>query len=193
MARTLRQRAARILVEVVSVVFAVLVALAVDEWRQDRQVRHDAEAAKAAILAELRANDAELVRTGPSVDSLAARLAVLRERIRAGSRSTTGSLNVQLPDFSDAAWRTAQMTRATTHLDLAWLIRVAKAYEAQSLYTDLRNDVVHTFAGINGDESTSALTRLAGQLGVLQQLGAGLEAKYDTIFAPPADTTGGSP
>lgn len=178
----LRERATRILVEIVSVVFAVLVALGVDEWRQARQDRERAEAARTAVLAELRSNRDELERSAPSIDSLLARLPGVRDGVRRGEPETL-QVRVDLPDFSDAAWETAQMTQATAHMELPWLIRVARAYQAQRLYSDLRTDVVRTFTGINSGESAASLGRLAGQLQVLRQLGRGLEAKYDTIFA----------
>ncbi len=177
----LRDRATRILVEIVSVVFAVLVALGFDEWRQGRQVREQAEQARAAVLAELRSNRDELARSSPSIDSMLARLPAVSAAIRRGE-SQALEVRVNLPDFSDAAWETAQMTQATARLDLTWLIQVARAYQAQRLYSELRTDVVRTFTGINADDSSS-LRRLSGQLQVLRQLGQGLEAKYDTIFA----------
>jgi hypothetical protein len=182
MAGTLRSKTVRLLVEVVSVVFAVLVALAVDELRQDHAERQQAEAARAAVLAEVHSNLEELRRTRPSLDSLETLLAAIRDSTEGGRSSRGESLHLELPDFSDAAWRTAQMTQATAHLPLPWLIRVSKAYEAQGLYESLRTDVIRTFGSIVGGQSETGLQRLGAQVGVLQDVGRGLEAKYDTIF-----------
>ena len=183
MAGTFRQRALRVLVEVVSVVFAVLVALAVDEVRQDHAERQQAQAARAAVVAELASNMDELRRTEPSIDSLAVRLDSLGDAARSGGRTGEAAFHLELPDFSRAAWETARMTQATAHLPLDWLIRVSKAYDTQALYESLRADVIRTFASVGYNGSSGSLALLAGQLHVLQDVGRGLEQKYDTIFA----------
>jgi hypothetical protein len=181
-AGTLRQKALRVLVEVVSVVFAVLVALAVDEVRQDHAERKQAQEARAAVLTELASNRGELRRTEPGLDSLSARLDAIDEAVARGTHPTPSALRIDLPDFSRAAWETAQMTQATAHLPLDWLIRVSKAYETQALYESLSTDVIRTFGSVGGEGLSAALPHLAGQLHVLQDVGRGLEQKYDSIF-----------
>jgi hypothetical protein len=182
MAGALRQKAVRLFVEVVSVIFAVLVALAVDELRQDHAQRQQAEAARTAVLAEVHSNLDELRRTRPSLDSLETRLAGIRDSPEGGRSPRGDSLRLDLPEFSDAAWRTAQMTQATAHLPLPWLIRVSRAYETQGLYESLRTDVIRTFGSVAAGPSLTELRRLGAQVGVLEDVGRGLEAKYDTIF-----------
>ena len=47
------------------VVFAVTVALAVEEWREERQLQEFADRARAGVIAEVRANIDEFERTVP--------------------------------------------------------------------------------------------------------------------------------
>jgi hypothetical protein len=200
-AGSFRQRALRVLVEVVSVVFAVLVALAVDEVRQDHAERKQAQEARAAVLTELASNLGELRRTEPGLDSLTARLDAIDEAVARGTHPPPSALDLELPDFSRAAWETAQMTQATAHLPLDWLILVSKAYETQALYESLRTDVIRTFGSVGEEGVSGALPRLASQLHVLQEVSRGLEQKYDSIFAssgsgpstPDTAVSGGAP
>ena len=52
----------------------VLVALAVDEWRENAQFREQAERARASVLAEVGANLSELEATEASVEEFRAAL-----------------------------------------------------------------------------------------------------------------------
>src|SRR5689334_4619331 len=59
----LREKLPEILIEAASVVVAVLLAFAVDEWRDARAKREVAERAKRSIVSELQANRDELSRS----------------------------------------------------------------------------------------------------------------------------------
>ena len=99
----LRQKAPELALEAISVVFAVLVALAVDEWREERQYRELAERAVVAVAAEIESNRTELG------GSLAENQALL-ERVREAAEDTvlppTFSVNYQYSLLSTAAWQT---------------------------------------------------------------------------------------
>ena len=69
----------RVLVESALIVFSVLVALAVDEWRDSRTQRVRAEAALAAILSETEANRAAMQRARDLHQSIAPRLGTMQE------------------------------------------------------------------------------------------------------------------
>jgi hypothetical protein len=59
----LREKLPELLLEAASVVFAVLLALAVDEWRETRSRNALAARARASILEEIRGNATELRNT----------------------------------------------------------------------------------------------------------------------------------
>src|SRR5262245_21855151 len=56
----LRDKLPELLLEAASVVFAVLLALAVDEWRETKSQKALAARARASILEEIRGNESEL-------------------------------------------------------------------------------------------------------------------------------------
>lgn len=186
--RWIRARLPGVLVEVVSVVFAVLVALGVDEWRDNRELDQRASAARSAVLAEVRANRSELERTEGSMEAMVDSLAAGIARIHAGGAAQASlRINFDLPDFSDAAWRILQGSEAASHLDLDWLIRVSHAYELQESYDGMRQDVVRTMANINSEDPRTVFPRLRGELGILLQYHDQLDAKYSDILGTKED------
>ena len=56
----LRERLPEILLEAFSVLVAVLLAFAVEEWRDDRELAQRADEARVAIVAEIARNEREL-------------------------------------------------------------------------------------------------------------------------------------
>ena len=179
--RRLGRSLPRLLLEMLGVVFAVLVALAADEWRESHELAQRAATARAGVLAELRANRAELERTQAGLDSTASRL---EAAVRADTSGDGPGLSVdlELPDFSDAAWRITQVTDAASRLDFAWLTRVARIYAAQQLYADVRGDVVSTMGALGTSGPEPGIARLSGQLRILLQLHRQLMDDYDEVL-----------
>lgn len=181
----IRARLPGVLVEVVSVVFAVLVALGFDEWRQHRELDQRAEAARTAVLAELRSNRDDLNGSEAGMramsDTLRAAIAAMSARAPSGVGL---HLNLDLPDFSEAAWRITQGSEAATRLELGWLIRVSRAYELQETYDVMRQEVVHTMATINAEDPGTVLPHLLGELGILLQYQDQLDARYAALLDP---------
>jgi hypothetical protein len=70
------------------VVFAVMVALAVEGWSEDRQMREFADRARQGVITEIRANLDDFRQNGPGLlDTEATLWEVIREEER---RSTAG-------------------------------------------------------------------------------------------------------
>ena len=100
--RSLRTRLPELALEAVMIVFAVLVALGFEEWRDERQMQEFADRARAAVLAEIRANLDEFRNTGPG---LSERVDGLGEVVREGDPSLlVDGISLTLPDISTAAW-----------------------------------------------------------------------------------------
>jgi len=177
----LRVRLGRMLLDVVGVVFAVLVALAADEWRDNRELQQQADRAQAAVLAELRANRTELERTRPSIDSTEARLAE-GSRVSAEGRARALSLDLEFPDFSDAAWRITQVTDAASRIDFDWLTRVARIYETQELYGEERSAILQTLGEMGTAGQNPEVDRLRNQVHILRQLHDQLVERYDQFL-----------
>lgn len=182
--RALRVRFGRMVLDVIGVVFAVVVALAADEWRDNRELQQRADRAQAAVIAELRANRAELERTRPSIDSVQARLAEGARLLAAGDNPAL-NLNLEFPDFSDAAWRITQVTDAASRLDFAWLTSIARIYEVQRLYGEERSAILQTLGGMGIGRAPPTVDRLRTEMSILRQLHDQLLESYDRVLGDP--------
>jgi hypothetical protein len=127
----------RVLVESALIVFSVLLALAVDQWRADRERREMAAVALESIRAELEANlsNAERARDHHLAmrDSLARYLA-LRQPLP--SRIYLGGTFRPAATYA-VAWESARETGTTSDLAYELVLDLAKVYDQQRRYRAL--------------------------------------------------------
>lgn len=128
-----RDKLPEILVEAFSVALAVVLALGVDNWRDERTLNRQAAALRQAVAAEMRSNLEELRRVLPKIDANQREVEVV---VRSeGERDQASRLVVTSAVLTAAAWQTTQSSNnAVERLPAAWRIKVAKAYELQELY-----------------------------------------------------------
>lgn len=180
----------RLLLEVVSVVFAVLVALAVDEWNEEREIRERASRARTSVIAELEGNREELRAGTVSSRAMADSALTILSHIRGGEEITGVGVQGSLPDFSDAAWETARVTGIVAYMDYDWVLQTARVYETQAITQELQRDLLSFFGTLvtrRPDEERYA--DLVGQLLMLNSMQAQLGAKIDSLLQV---TRGGS-
>ena len=157
----LAERLPEILIEAASVVFALLLALALNQWNERRELRERGAAVRAAIRAELSENRLE-------IDSARPHLAEIRRQLRdaidgkaAAAHELTVDLGVSL--LSAAAWRAALATQATQTIDFKWMTNVAKTMTAGAASAVISRRATHCeprrerLAGPDGD-SVGALS-----------------------------------
>ena len=179
----LRRKAPELLLEAFFVVFAVVVALAVDEWNEDRELQARVERAQASVQAELRANRAELESTRESVATLFAGVHERVEALRAGETPQGWDAGATLPDFSDAAWETARVTGAVAHMDYAWVLEVARVYQTQARADDAQDVVIRTLGDLSArGPALEVMVDLQGELFIALQLYENLDRKYDEVL-----------
>jgi hypothetical protein len=179
----LKEKLPEILLEAGSVVFALLLAYGVDQWREARSHAEMAARARQTIVEELRANREELNGTYTRNASV---LQDMHQQIAAfGKARVTGvRTNLHLSQLSAAAFQAAQSTQALQFVDFGWLVRVAKIYELQRTYTAAQElalgEVSMASGAISGGENpVRVLERINSRLSTLQQLGQGLLQAYD--------------
>lgn len=129
----LRDKLPEIFIEACSVALAVVLALALDNWRDDRALDRQAAALRHAVAAEMQSNLDELEQVQPKIDSNLAQA----ERLVRAKAGDDPSSNVVVTSavLTAAAWETTQSSNnAIERLDPGWQIKVAKAYELQELY-----------------------------------------------------------
>ena len=172
------------------IVFAVLVALAVDEWSQSRELREQSERARTAVVSELEANLAELRVGGPSTIAM---LEWATEMVRSLRRGETPATNFEgeLPEFSDAAWETARVTGLVARLEYEWVLQTARAYQLQALTLDLQRDVLATIgSAVVRAPDLERLTDLRGQLVILTLLHDQLGERYMELLGTVGESAG---
>jgi hypothetical protein len=179
----LTEKLPEILIEAGSVVIALLLALALNGWNEDREIRQRADAARAAILAELGENRQEIDDARPKLKEIVEKLtAVIEDKAPATHEL---NINLGLSLLSSAAWRAALATQASQTIDFAWLTRVAKVYELQENYIRVQGAAVDQLSSIPADHGLSGkqvAQSLVARISALSQLADGLSRSYDDVL-----------
>lgn len=127
----------RVLVESTLIVFSVLLALGVDQWRADRERRGKAALALESIRAELETNlrNAERARDNHLAmrDSLGQYLAL---RQLPPARIYLGGIFKPAPTYA-VAWESARETGTTSDLAYELVLELAEVYNQQARYRAL--------------------------------------------------------
>ena len=176
------------------VVFAVLVAFGVEEWREERQLRQFAASARAAIELEMQENLDEFRSSQPSLRSLLQRIVVFVQAEDEsdpvfGDRSFEISLS--LPNVSSAAWRTAQTSEAAPYFDYDWIIRVSQTYDILDAYERVRDLMLDSMSLVLARGASDAhpldfkedLYQLNGRLLLLAQAHAAIQEQMEELLA----------
>jgi hypothetical protein len=179
----LRAKLPEILLEAASVVLALLLAFAVDRWREEQSHGEMAARARDTINRELRANRDELRGTVAGnrkvLETLDREIAELK-----GEDPRSLTTTVHLAQLSAAAFEAAKATQAIQFVEFEWLVRVGRVYELQrtfGLTQDAALNEVSAAAGIlaGGEKPLSVMERLRSRIRTSQQLGEGLLRSYD--------------
>ena len=199
------ERLPEIMIEALFMLVAVVLAFAVEGWREERELDGLAAEARGAILQEVTSNRVELVESKQgTIDAIAELEAWLEQAaqtmspIRESQRAVSSenaqptptlpdpAVNIKLALLSSAAWRTAQSTEASRRMDYSWMLQISQTYELQSIYQDAQSAMVEALVTYrtSTDESTRRATAraLLGRIRVLKSLGQSLEDDYaDTL------------
>jgi len=163
-----RPSVVKLLAEVVSVVFAVLVALGIDQWWEGRENQAMARVSLEAVTREIRENRAQLEDMGnmPPVAEMMADLDSVIGDFERGDRPRDASVNYDLALLSSAAWETAQLNRATQFLPLDQVVTLARLYEFQRYYERAQDEVFDALSGLraSGDDAAGEMRALRGRL-----------------------------
>lgn len=186
----MRSKFSDLALEALLVVFAVMVALAVEEYREERQLQDFADRARIAVVAEVQANVDEMILTGPGLDSTAAKLGgVLESGDMAG---LAGDISFTLPEISTAAWRAAQVSRAAPYLDYEWMIQVSRAYEVYDTYRIVGNQAIEAMTLVIGAAPTNEGVRsIYGRLIIISGVHEQLLDRLEAIVEAEEERSGG--
>lgn len=153
-----REWTPRLAVESIVVVFSILLALVVNEWRQNVEREERRERATEAIRSELLHNHRELRDVHAYHRRLADTLLTLSsagvETVDPGVRPRGWLLPV---DLVSAAWEAARATGATSRVRHELLLNLSRAYEEQARFRRQREDLVAAVLRRAMDPATRSL------------------------------------
>jgi hypothetical protein len=199
------ERLPEIVIEALFMLVAVVLAFAVEEWREERELDGLAAEARDAILQEMTRNRDELTESKQGTTAAIAALEAWLDQADQGTqvrpstqqarrtgRAEAAQPTSALPDpavnlsklalLSSAAWRTAQATEASRRMDYAWMLQISQTYELQAMYQDAQSatiDALVTHRTSMDDATRRATARaLLGRIRVLMSLGQSLENDY---------------
>ena len=195
--------ATTILAEIASVVFAVLLALAVDQWWEDRERAQFADRALASIAEEMRGNRDQLLKDtlalapAPVLATLDSAVHV----IRTGGEPLGGvAVTWSAALLSSAAWETARMTGATEEIALERVIDLAQLYEFQRVFSEVQAGLSSTMLDLAArmeQEPLAALLEFRGRYAHAASLRQTLSTLYAcqlvALEGPDADEAGDCP
>jgi hypothetical protein len=186
---TLRERLAdklpEIVIEAASVVFALLFALGLNRWNENREIAARADAVRTAIRSELAENRTEIETARPQ-------LAAIRQHLRdvidgKDPAQHELSINLGVSLLSAAAWHAALATQASQTIDFKWMTTVAKIYELQDNYLRVQGDTVDRLISIPADKNLGGkqvAESLIARIDGLAQLADGLADSYVDVIGP---------
>lgn len=139
----LKKRLPDILLESLFIVLALLGALAIDEWRETRKKKDQAQSARKAIEDEIIENldqiESKLTMHKRLLDDLKEKLAAHKKNPDAPANF---DFNFPMALISSAAWDSAKMTQAIQLLPLEDVSLLSKIYQFQDVYSKNQDKII---------------------------------------------------
>lgn len=185
-----REWLGRVLVESLLIMLSITMALAVDQWKSDRQDRALARKSLQSFQREIQLNQARLEDIAPYHAGLRAMLAKMDSAGRPGGaelREVVGGEGLRPPFLLDAAWQTALATGVLRHMDYETVSALSMTYTLQSRFKELGRDQAPL---LTGDSRLQQEEVLAATLRYLTDVTGG-EEELQTVYAQALETIGG--
>jgi hypothetical protein len=130
----------RLILETITIVFAVLVALAVDSWKEDMDRQDAVDIALLSITEEIKSNmgggRVALSYNKEVVKELALKL----KRFEEGESKDTSLIGYTLIELTDIAWQATNSTQIASWMKQDWLFELGRIYHEQELMDTLIKD-----------------------------------------------------
>lgn len=168
---------ARVGIEALSIMASVLVAFAVDDWRERRGNRQRAEEGMALLRTEMTTNAAHLRQRIGYYRAMRDSLDAMRRRGVTSLRETMpGGFNgINPPVLSDAAYQAATSSDIFAHAGLPRVRRVAAAYSFQRFYLTFWDKAIDRMISTRFEDIGGLRSLFGDALGI----GGELLAMYD--------------
>lgn len=171
--------AVAVLIEMVLIVMAVLAALVVDEWKEDRANNRLAAEVLERIETELKSNVTELEGVHKAHQALYDNLKKGLEKAEKKGKFDNIELgiNLRLGVFQRTAWETAIVTQAVRYMDFEVVQKLSAIYDVHELYKNQLDTTLRSLYSINfhlEDRLLSQLQVFLHNLAAVLQLEKGL-------------------
>ncbi len=189
--------------EVTGIVFAVLLALWLESWRDDMELQQRADDARERIRLEIVANRLELVDSIEQNDSnMKAITAAIRARGgdegAAPLIDTIGPyLAISSSSLSDSAWTSAKVTEVLARMPADEVMNFAGVYDTQGYYRDYAHFFMRQYTDLTIDiqqdelAAEKAARKFVQHLALLNSIGRQLVAAYDEYLPPSVEPSAG--
>ncbi len=154
------------ILEIFSIVISILLALAVDRWRQKRHRMRITKELAESILKELKTNLNEVKKLTPVHENTLNHLSDLPE----GTNVSSIAMNIELPDILSSAWEVTKSTQGLTYMPLSLVTQLSKTYYVQNFLQRLEEkvfDIVftqHTISRLSMKKIVTNILSLEKQL-----------------------------
>ena len=162
---------ANVLVEIFSIVFAVLLALAVNQWRENRSHQKLGDKALENIRVEMTENLKLFERILPLHQALYDSTKAMIEAIESGVNaqdSDLSHLTFQPIFLSETAWKAAIATQALIYIEYDIVSLLSKVYLFQQTYQKLTDDFLQATFSIEYHEKEKTRAQLDAAFGAIQ-------------------------
>jgi type II secretory pathway pseudopilin PulG len=163
----LRSSLPKLLMESVLIVFSVLLALGVDEWREKRQTQQRVDQALESFAREIQRNQQSVRKVLPYHERLQrhfSKLSLTRVQKVSDLQQMEGFQGFQTLELEDAAWQTATATGALADLDYETASLLSRVYASQKDFAT-RQSMIFTVlqpAGLTSETLPLSIGLLAG-------------------------------
>ena len=165
----------KIVVEFVSVVFAVLLALGLNHWREDIAEKKLARKALRNIIVEIKSNIKSLSDVRLENEEKIVELRKTASQIKSGEENDY-SIGYNHPIMSNSAWTIANSTGAIKDMDLDMVLELSELYIFQDMFQDNGFSYFKVISSPGYRTSDlAAVESLIAQYEASQQFGTGLK------------------
>jgi hypothetical protein len=168
----LKDKLPDLVLEICCIVIAVLLALAIDAWRDERQMRSQANALLLSLQTEANNNLAEINATLKDVDE--SRL-MLKEKLASPNPKSRLNIGFALALTSSANWQTAQQSEGFQGIDLATRAQWAQLYQLQTWVDEAQRQAFIAMGELSdlpeGESPEQAMRKMLRELEFFSNIG----------------------
>lgn len=171
--------------EILSIIFAVLFALVVNEWRQNSNNQALGQSSLNKIIIEIKSNQEQLANSIISQQKLIGKLDSLLLILDQKDPEISGP-KYSFSFLEQTAWEAAKTTKAIEYIDIDVISRITKVYTTTKLYNDLCNRAIDQLIFAGDFESIKDVKRTLNRqkiyINSIISIGNQLHQEYGTFL-----------